>query len=252
MPRVLILGGTTEASAIAEALAQDARFSPMLSFAGTTRAPRPPPIPWRVGGFGGIAALADFLRREAFALLLDATHPFAAQMKRHAAAAASLAGVPVLGVLRPGWKATPGDRWTMVADMAEAVRALGAAPRRVLLTIGQKELGGFQAAPWHDYVVRSVDPPDAASLPANAVVIAARGPFRESDELVLLTERRIEVIVTKNSGGTATGAKLAAARRLGLEVVMVARPPPPEMPTVDGGGAALRWLEDHAATPRGV
>ncbi len=252
MPRVLILGGTTEASALAEALAGDARFTPLLSFAGSTRAPRPPPIAWRVGGFGGVPGLAEFLRGEAFDLLLDATHPFAAQMKRHAAAAAALAGIPALGVLRPGWRAVDGDRWAMVADMAGAARALGAAPRRVLLTIGQKDLAAFQAAPWHRYVVRSVDPPDAASLPPDATVIAARGPFREADEMALLAARRIEVIMTKNSGGTATQAKLAAARRLGLEVVMVARPPPPDMPTVEDAGAALRWLEGHAAIPRGV
>jgi len=252
LPRVLILGGTTEASALAETLAGDARFTPLLSFAGTTRAPRPPPIAWRVGGFGGVAGLAGFLRREAFDLLLDATHPFAARMKRHAAAATTLAGIPALGVLRPGWRAVDGDRWAMVSGMAEAAGALGVAPRRVLLTIGQKDLAVFQAAPWHRYVVRSVDPPDASSLPPDATVIAARGPFREADELALLAERRIEVLVTKNSGGGATQAKLVAARRLGLEVVMVARPPPPDMPTVEDSAAALRWLEGHAVSPRGV
>lgn len=250
MKRVLILGGTTEASAVAAALAGDARFSASMSFAGATRAPRPPPIPFRVGGFGGIAGLADFLREGAFDLLLDATHPFATRMKRHAAAMSS--ELPVLGILRSAWVPGAGDRWTDAADMAGAARALGAVPRRVLLTIGQKDLAVFRAAPWHRYVVRSVDPPDAASLPDGAKVIAARGPFAEADEMALLREHAIEMLVTKNSGGAATEGKLAAARRLGVAVVMIARPPPPEMECVDNAEAALAWLRAHAASPRGV
>lgn len=251
MQRLLILGGTTEASALAAALAGDPRFDPLLSFAGATRAPRPPPIRFRVGGFGGIDGLASFLRAEKIELLVDATHPFAERMKRNAATASSQAGVPHLAILRPAWRAQPGDRWREVASMDEAARALDREPRRVLLTIGQKDLPAFQAAPWHDYVVRSVDPPEDSALPPRATVISARGPFREADELALLTGQRIEILVTKNSGGFATGPKLAAARSLGLEVVMIARPSPPAAETVEDVAAALRWLSDHAAR-RGV
>ena len=244
---VLILGGTTEASAIARDLAGDARFRPVLSLAGRTRAPVPPPVPWRSGGFGGVAGLAAYLSEHAVDALLDATHPFAARISRNATAAAALAGVPLLAVLRPAWAAVPGDRWTAVPGMAAAAAALGPAPRRVLLTIGQQELAPFAAAPWHDYLVRSVDPPEAGLLPPGARTLAARGPFREADELRLLAAERIEVIVTKNSGGTATAGKLAAARALGVDVVMVERPAS-MAGTVPDAAAALAWLHHRAAS----
>jgi precorrin-6A/cobalt-precorrin-6A reductase len=244
---VLILGGTTEASAIARGLAGDARFRPVLSLAGRTRAPVPPPVPWRSGGFGGAAGLAAYLAEHAVDALLDATHPFAAQISRNAAAAAALAGVPLLAVLRPAWATVPGDRWTAVPDMTAAAAALGQTPRRVLLTIGQQELAPFAAAPWHDYLVRSVDLPGAGLLPQGARTLTARGPFREADELALLAAERIEVVVTKNSGGTATAGKLAAARTLGLEVVMVERPPGPAGAVPDAA-AALAWLHHRAAS----
>jgi precorrin-6A/cobalt-precorrin-6A reductase len=244
MKRLLLLGGTTEASALAAALADDVRFATILSFAGATRAPRLPLVPYRVGGFGGIAGLVDFLRAERMDLLLDATHPFAAGMKANAAAAAAIAGIPALGVLRPAWQPRPGDAWTTVADMAAAANALGTVPRRVLLTIGQKDLAAFGRAPWHSYVIRSIDPP--TTPPPNARIITARGPFNEADELALLAGHRIEALVTKNSGGAATVAKLAAARRLGVAVVMVARPSRPEMATVDDVPGAWDWLHQHA------
>jgi precorrin-6A/cobalt-precorrin-6A reductase len=253
MRRLLILGGTTEASALAVALAGSVVFDPLLSFAGTTRSPRPPPIAYRVGGFGGPEGLAAYLREGGFSLMIDATHPFAARMKTNAARAAGLAGVALLGVLRPAWRAGPGDGWIPVPDMAEAAVALGPVPRKVLLTIGQKDLAAFKAAPQHHYVVRSVDPPDPGSLPPKARVIAARGPFLLEDECALLRETGVAVLVTKNSGGTATEAKLEAARICGVCVVMVDRPPPPiGVTTVPDAAAALRWLSDHGATERGV
>jgi len=243
--RVLILGGTAEASAIAGALSGDARFAPVLSLAGRTRAPQTPPIPWRVGGFGGAEGLAAHLRQEGIAALIDATHPFAARMKANAARAAAMAGVPRVAVLRPGWTRQDGDCWTEVADMAAAFAALGPAPRRVFLSIGRRDLAAF--GPPHTYLIRSVDPPDA--LPANARAIAARGPFAEDDERALLAGHRIEVLVTKNAGGAATAGKLAAARRLRLPVVMVARPPPPEPPVVSDAAGALDWLAHQSGPP---
>ncbi len=250
--RVLILGGTTEASAIAAALAKDTRVQPVLSLAGRTRAPVLPAIPARLGGFGGIDGLAAYLREHGIAALIDATHPFAAQISRNAVAAAATASVPLLTVLRPPWTPGPGDRWTNVANMTAAAQVLGPEPHEVFLTVGQQELAPFVLAPQHRYLVRSVEPPNPALLPPTARTITARGPFREDEELRLLQREKVEVLVTKNSGGTATAPKLAAARALGLRVVMVARPPGPTVPEAkravcaDAAGA-LAWL-DHVAT----
>jgi len=254
--RVLILGGTTEASELARALAGDRRFDAVLSLAGRTRTPAQAPIPSRIGGFGGVEGLVAYLRAERTDALIDATHPFAVQMSHHAVAAAELARVSMLALSRPLWLPVEGDRWTVVADMPAAARALGRSSRRVFLTIGQKDLAPFAAAPWHHYVVRSVDPPDPAALPPGAEVIAARGPFEEGAERRLLEAHRIDVLVTKNSGGTATVAKLAAARALRMPVVMVARHARPSVETVADAAAALAWLfRLHGAIPparRGV
>jgi len=250
---VLILGGTTEASAVAAALAGDARIRPVLSFAGRTRAPVLPAIAARRGGFGGVDGLVTYLRTHDVAALIDATHPFAAQISRNAVAAAAIAGVRLITVLRPQWTPCPGDRWTEVADMQAAVQALGTTPRRVFLTVGQQELAPFGLAPWHRYLIRSVEPPDPALLPATAQYIAARGPFLEGDELRLLEQEKIETLVTKNSGGAATAPKLAAARSLGIQVVMVARLAAPPGETVPDAAGALAWLDHVVATwNRGV
>jgi precorrin-6A/cobalt-precorrin-6A reductase len=250
---LLILGGTTEASALARALAGDRRFRATLSLAGLTRNPLPQPLPCRTGGFGGAEGLARYLAEHRIGALVDATHPFAARMTRHAAEAARLTGIPLLVVNRPAWQPAPGDRWTGVPDMEAAAAALGCDPRRVLLTVGQKDLAPFAAAPWHTYVIRSVEPPSPESLPPRAEMIAARGPFAEADEHRLLTARRIEVLVTKNSGGEATQPKLAAARALGLPVIVVARPePPPGIELVATVPEVMAWLAlRHGAVLRG-
>lgn len=243
MTKLLILGGTTEASALAAWLTDRPEFNAMLSFAGTTRTPRPPPIPYRVGGFGGAQGLATFLQAGGYQRMIDATHPFAARMKRNAAQAANLAGIDLLAIHRPGWQETPGDNWKRVPDMAQAAQALGSTPRRVLLTIGQKDLAAFKASPWHHYIVRSVDPPDADSLTPNAEIIAARGPFLLADEMALLSNSDVSALVTKNSGGTATAAKLEAARLCGIEVIMIDRPEPQEgVETVEDAAQAKIWL----------
>ncbi|MBS0559245.1 MAG: cobalt-precorrin-6A reductase [Proteobacteria bacterium] len=244
--RVLILGGTTEASAIARTLAGDARFDAVLSLAGRTAAPAAQPIRVRTGGFGGAQGLAGYLRSERIGALIDATHPFAARMKVNAAQAAALTRVPRLAVLRPEWRPATGDRWRQVASMEEAAAALGTAPRRVFLAIGRQELAPF--GPPHAYLVRSVDPPDPATLPQGARVVLARGPFDEAAETDLLRAHAIEIVVAKNAGGAATEAKLSAARRQGLTVVMVRRPPPPAPPIVPDAEAAVAWLAAHAVT----
>lgn len=245
--RILLLGGTGEASALALLLVGDPRFAPMLSLAGRTKAPVLPVIPSRIGGFGGAAGLAHYLQDQAIQSLVVATHPFAAQIRQNAVDAARATGTPLLLIERPAWERQAGDRWTEVADMVQAAAALGPAPRRVLLTIGRKDLAPFVAAPWHDYVIRSVDAPPAELLPPHAHLITARGPFTLEDDRRLLREARIEMIVTKNSGGTATQSKLAAARELGLPVIMVARPPWPDVSGLDAARVsnaegALAWL----------
>jgi precorrin-6A/cobalt-precorrin-6A reductase len=250
---LLILGGSTEATALARALANDARFAVTLSLAGRTESPVLPPVPARIGGFGGAAGLATHLRTHGIAALVNATHPFAARMAANAVAAALETSIPLLRVLRPEWTAQPSDDWRIVRDMQAAARALGDAPRRVLLTIGRQDLAPFAAAPQHHYIIRSVDAPPPEALPPRAEIISARGPFTEEDERTLLDARGIEVIVTKNAGGAATVAKLAAARARGVPVVMVARPVQPAGgEVVPDVASALAWLDRLHATLRGV
>ncbi len=245
--RVLILGGTTEASAIARALAGDGRFAPVLSLAGRTKSPLPQPVPTRRGGFGGAEGLAAYLRAARAEAVIDATHPFAARIKANAATACHAVGVRRLVVLRPPWQPVPGDDWRGVGSMVEAFHALGPVPRRVFLTIGQQDLAPF--GPPHSYLIRSVDPPDLARFGGGATLITARGPFDEGSERALLQRHGIEILVTKNSGGTATEAKLAAARAQKAPVVMVARPPPPQGETVETAAQALDWLAHQAGLP---
>jgi precorrin-6A/cobalt-precorrin-6A reductase len=247
----LLLGGTGEALALARKLAGDMRFNILYSVAGRTRAPLlPEGAKSRSGGFGGAAGLAEFLKDGHFDLLVDATHPFAAQISANAAAASASADIPLLSLRRPGWTSGEGDRWERVADMETAAGALGLAPRRVLLTIGQLELAPFRGQPQHHYVIRSVEPPPEALLPPSRTCLTARGPFVLEGELELLTRERIDCLVTKNSGGSATEAKLAAARQLGLPVIMVERPLLPAVGSeVISVEAALDWL-DHFASSR--
>jgi precorrin-6A/cobalt-precorrin-6A reductase len=244
--RVLILGGTTEASALARRLAGRADIQPVLSLAGRTRNPAIPPIPFRVGGFGGIEGLRTYLADHGVQAVVDATHPFAAQISRHAVAACGTAGVPIAGFTRPPWTALPNDRWTRVADVTAAAGALGTRPQRVFLTTGGIQLAAFAWAPWHWYLVRTIDPP--AGLQVQKLILA-RGPFAVEQEIALMRDEKIDVLVTKNSGGSATGAKIEAARALGLPVVIVDRPAPEDYPTFHHVDAVLAWLEVHGPAP---
>jgi precorrin-6A/cobalt-precorrin-6A reductase len=253
--KVLILAGTSDARELGLRLAADARFALMLSFAGRTQSVADPGVPFRVGGFGGVEGLVSHLEQEGYHVLVDATHPFAAQMSRHAARAAELVRIPLLRLEGPPWPAAPGDRWVRVARMADAAVALGAEPRRVFLGIGRLEVGAFARAPWHDYLIRAVDRFDAP-LP-RARVIAARGPFQLADERALFESERIEVVVSKNSGTPSTYAKVAAARELGLPVIMVERPTlsadaTPRAPSVAAALAWLSSLQGASSMKRGV
>jgi precorrin-6A/cobalt-precorrin-6A reductase len=252
--KVLILGGTSEARHLALRLLADARFEAVLSFAGRTEKVADPGVPYRVGGFGGASGLLAHLEREGVRGLIDATHPFAAEMSRNAALAARAGGVPLARLEPPAWSATAEDRWVTVPDMAAAAHALateplGSEPRRVFLSIGRLEVGAFAVAPWHDYLIRAVDPFEPP-LP-HARVVAARGPFALHDEVGLLERERIEVLVSKNAGTPSTRAKLDAARALGLPVVMVARPSLPVVPLLASAEAAHAWLANlHGASIR--
>jgi precorrin-6A/cobalt-precorrin-6A reductase len=253
--KILILGGTAEGRRLAERLSRDARFDPLLSFAGRTTSLAPPAVPHRVGGFGGAAGLASFLRQGGFEALLDLTHPFAARISANAVAAAREVGVPLLRLARAAWREQPGDAWIDAVDMASAAHALGSTPRRVFLSIGRLELEAFCAAPEHHYLVRAVD---AFALPAalaHARLLLARGPFELAAERALLERERIEILVSKNSGTDATYAKIEAARALGLPVVMVRQPVLPacsEVATLEAAQAWLEQLQDSGGRLRGV
>jgi precorrin-6A/cobalt-precorrin-6A reductase len=229
--RVLILGGTTEATRLAALLVSQPWVSATMSLAGRTANPAAQPIPTRIGGFGGVDGLAEYLVCEKIDALVDATHPFAEQISSNAVIAAKRAKVPLITLTREPWRPLPGDRWSEVSSLAEAVVALELQPRRVLLTVGRLGLAAFDAAPQHHYVIRSIDPLGAFKLP-NAKVILDRPPFDERSERALMQAEKIDVIVTKNSGGTATYGKISAARSLSLPVVIVRQPPRPEGLTV--------------------
>jgi precorrin-6A/cobalt-precorrin-6A reductase len=251
--RVLILGGTADANRLVAEIARDSRIDAVLSYAGRTENPTPPPIAWRVGGFGGIDGLVDYLRVEKIARVIDATHPFAAQMSANAIAACAVANVPLLALERAPWQRTSGDRWIEVDNIATAAEALGAAPRRVFLGIGRQYLDVFAAHPQHHYLVRLVDPPRAPLPLREANVIVARGPFDLAGDRAMLMEHRIDIVVARNAGGDAAYAKIEAARALDLPVVMVRRPFIPAREKVAGVADVLRWLgHDLAPTERGV
>jgi precorrin-6A/cobalt-precorrin-6A reductase len=251
--RVLILGGTADANRLVAEVAKDKSLDPVLSYAGRTEHPTPPPIAWRVGGFGGITGLIDYLRAQNVARVVDATHPFAAQMSAHAIAACAAAGVPLLALERAPWRQVPGDRWTEIDDIAAAPEALGTEPRRVFLGIGRQHLGVFAAHSQHHYLVRLVDPPRAPLPVPAAEVIVARGPFDLAGDRAMLVEHGVEIVVARNAGGEAAYAKIAAAGELGLPVVMVRRPLIPARDTVEHVADVLRWLgHDQGPAERGV
>jgi len=251
---ILILGGTAEARQLAAALGDRLAFAVTVSLAGRTAAPAPQPVPVRIGGFGGPEGLASYLRDQRIDALIDATHPYAAAISANAAEAAAVTGVKLLAMRRPPWAKVEGETWIDVASIADAVRALGETPRRVFVTLGRNELQPFTKAPQHHYVIRSVDPVDPPLDVPHATYLTARGPFAEGDDRALLERHRIEAIVAKNSGGAATYGKIAAARALGLPVVMLKRPVLPDVPSVETVDEVLSWL-DHAltfSTARGV
>lgn len=253
---ILLLGGTTEASAMARAL-QAAGLRAVFSYAGRTVTPVAQPLPMRIGGFGGVAGLCDYLRSEGISHVIDATHPFAAQMSSNALAACAACGVPLIALERAPWQAVAGDDWTHVPDIPAAAETLHGPAQRVFLAIGRQHLADFAGQPQHDYLLRLVDAPqDPLPLP-RAQVIVARGPFDLASDFALLRRHQIAVVVAKNAGGVGAAAKIAAARILGLRVVMIDRPvlrPPlldagqilPARQVVDTAEAVLEWVHHSA------
>jgi precorrin-6A/cobalt-precorrin-6A reductase len=243
MPRhILILGGTTEARHLAAELAERPGTRVTTSLAGRVSRPGAVAGEVRVGGFGGADGLADWLRAHAVDAVVDATHPFAATITAHAARATAATGRPLVVLRRPGWRPGPLDRWHSVTSLTAAADLLPSLGRRVLLTTGRMDLAAFAHLDRLHFVVRSVEPAEPP-MPPDMTQVLARGPFTVADELALLREHRVDVLVTKDSGGDATAAKLTAARDLGLPVVVVRRPPLPEgVAAVPGVPEALARL----------
>ena len=227
---------------MARALAE-AGVDAVYSYAGRTEAPVAQPLPVRVGGFGGVAGLAGYLRAEGITHLIDATHPFAAQMSRNAVEACAGSLTRLIALEREPWQAAAGDRWTHVPDLPAAVAALEEAPRRVFLAIGRQNLSAFAGAPQHHYLLRLVDPPTEALPLPDAEAVIARGPFTVEGDRALLRDHRIEMIVAKNAGGAGAEAKLTAARELGLPVVLIDRPQVPERRVARTVAEVMDWLD---------
>lgn len=250
---LLLLGGTGEALRLARELQGHNRVRCISSLAGRTENPERPPGDVRIGGFGGIDGLSDYLVSEKIDLVLDATHPFAAQMARHACDACAALGIPRAKLVRPAWVPSPGDRWTMMPSVAAAAIFLRFHPaQRIFLTVGRQEIGPFVPLGHEDtphgngrwFLTRMIDPPaDDVALPRGETLLA-RGPFTPDAEKALMQQHHIDLLVTKNAGGAA--GKIAAAAELHIPVLMIDRPPLPPGEALDSVGAALGWINIHA------
>jgi len=245
MKRVLILGGTGDASELGAKAANLSGIEVIVSLAGRTRQPKDVALNTRIGGFGGVAGLSAYLRDEAIDLLIDATHPFAAQISLNAAVSVAEVNIPLLMLVRPRWERVIGDNWIEVENIETAAQKLGDRPKRVFLTIGRQELAAFAHIENIWFLMRMIDPPQPNTLVPKGLLLYDRGPFTLADERQLLIQQAIDTIVSKNSGGDATYAKIIAARELNIPVVMVQRPALPQGDRVANVEAALDWLIAH-------
>ena len=244
MTRALVLGGTLDSNLLAAEIAR-AGLDAVYSYGGRTSAPAGQPLPIRIGGFGGATGLADYIRQKGITHVIDATHPFAAEMSRNAVAACAETGTPLIALERAPWVRTADDNWIDVADIASAVAALPEKTARVFLAIGRQHIAPFAEKPHHAYTLRFVDPPEGA-LPFAADVIVSRGPFTLQSELEMMRSRGIAWIVARNSGGDGARAKIDAARTLGLPVIMIARPQLAERLRVESVAEVMQWLGHRA------
>jgi precorrin-6A/cobalt-precorrin-6A reductase len=240
---LLILGGTGEAAELAHQTATRPGLKVTTSLAGETRNPACLKGAVRSGGFGGVDGMVDYVREAGVDLVVDATHPFAAVISHNVAKACSAVGLPHVHLVRPLWIRQEGDTWIEVDDLTQA--AVAVAGQRAFLTIGRVELGCFAGMEDTWFLVRVIDPPAEPPPLANHHIIEGRPPFSIVDESALMSDHKIDVVVSKNSGGAATYAKIAAARSLALPVVMVRRPPPPDGPLVASVEEILAWLDKH-------
>ena len=248
--RVLILSGTTEGSALAQRLVVLRDLDIISSLAGRTSNPVLPPGRTRIGGFGGPAGLTSFIRQNGIEVVIDATHPFASRMGWNAAQACATAEIPLLRLERPAWRREAGDLWTETETLEQAATSLEGRAKRVLLAIGRQELMPFVRLKDIWFLIRSVEVPEARPLFAQAEFLLAKGPFALEHELTLLSEKSIDTIVCKNSGGNATYAKLMAARQLGIRVVIKQRPARPRTETVPTVADAVAWIQAFSAQRR--
>jgi precorrin-6A/cobalt-precorrin-6A reductase len=241
--RILLLGGTGDSRLLAESLAGRADVEVISSLAGRTELPATLPGGLRIGGFGGVEALADYLASERIDLLVDATHPFAARISDNAEAACGKTGTPRLVLARPPWEQVAGDNWIHVAGPEAAAAALPGLAEQVFISVGRQELDAFAGLPRIWFLVRMIDAPRGDLPLTNYEVVLGRGPFEENGERALFLLHGIQALVTKNSGGEATYAKIAVARELGLPVVMIERPPHADQETAASVDEALGWIE---------
>ena len=242
-PRVLILGGTTEARGLVERLVGRADCDVISSLAGRVANPRLPTGQVRIGGFGGATGLASWIDREGIRAVIDATHPFAATISWNAAAAAAASHVPLLALRRAAWVPGEDDQWHGVASLEDAARMLPDLGRRHFLTIGRQGVSCFADVRDAWFLVRSVDPPEEPTPPQMELLLD-RGPYSMDAEIALMRARTVDTVITKNSGGEATAAKLAGARELGLPVVMLQRPATPVgVPEVSDVPGAVEWVD---------
>ncbi|MFN6559255.1 MAG: cobalt-precorrin-6A reductase [Nostoc sp. ChiSLP01] len=245
MIRILILGGTGDAAELAARLATIQGVEAITSLAGRTREPSVPLGDLRVGGFGGVAGLANYLEVMQIDLLIDATHPFASQISWNAVDAATKVGIPHLMLIRPPWQKVSGDRWIEVDSVAAAATALQNQAQRVFLTVGRQELAAFAHLKDIWFLMRMIDPPAADALVPLGMLLRDRGPFTLNNEREILIHHKIDTIVSKNSGGDATYAKIIAARELDVKVVMVNRPAIPPANYVTNIDDALAWVFEN-------
>ncbi len=225
---------------LAAAIAR-AGLDAVYSYGGRTRAPANQPLPTRIGGFGSVSGLVDYIAREGITHVIDATHPFAAEMSRNAVEACAETGTPLIALERAPWIRAPGDNWIEVTDVDGAAAALPEMQTQVFLAIGRQHIAPFASRPQHAYTLRFVDPPETP-LPFTADVIVSRGPFTLDGELEMMRARRIAWIVARNSGGDGARAKIDAARTLGLPVIMISRPQLPERLRVESVAEIMQWL----------
>jgi precorrin-6A/cobalt-precorrin-6A reductase len=242
MNRVLILGGTGDAAELTARIATIPGIEAIASLAGRTREPSVPDGNVRIGGFGGASGLADYLLQMQVDLLIDATHPFANHISWNAAAAAHQVNIPRLMLTRPPWEKVAGDRWIDVDNHPSAAKVLENQAKRVFLTVGRQELAAFAHLQNIWFLMRMIDPPSAEALVPPGVILCDRGPFGLDNERQILIQHKIDTIVSKNSGGNATYSKIVAARELGIQVVMVNRPPIPPGEQVADVDGAVTWL----------